>query len=166
MILRITAQTDTDILDAIAEQAQRTPALMNKAMRRVYVRRRRDLLEKLQEEPPPVTPADYPLRWKSERQRRYVMAKLRREGNLPYRRTHAVSQGWEVSIEETDRGLTLYAENTTPHSIFVMGDYQQPMFIDIGWNVAAEIFVEEEEQLNDELIEVWYTISDPKAGIP
>jgi hypothetical protein len=38
----------------------------------------------------------YPIRWDSERQRRYVMAKLRREGNLPYQRTGAHANAWET----------------------------------------------------------------------
>lgn len=38
----------------------------------------------------------YPIRWDSVKQKRYVIAKLRREGNLPYQRTGAHSNAWET----------------------------------------------------------------------
>jgi hypothetical protein len=41
----------------------------------------------------------YPIRWTSERQRKFVMAKLRREGNLPYRRTGKLVAQWAVDVD-------------------------------------------------------------------
>jgi hypothetical protein len=38
----------------------------------------------------------YPIRWDSPKQRRYVIAKLRREGNLPHQRTGAHANAWET----------------------------------------------------------------------
>ena len=40
----------------------------------------------------------YPLTWDSEKQRKFVMAKLRRENNLPYQRTGAHVNGWAMSM--------------------------------------------------------------------
>jgi|SRR6185503_8946927 len=40
-------------------------------------------------------PIQYPVQWDSEKQRIYVIAKLRREGNLPYARTQATQNGWK-----------------------------------------------------------------------
>lgn len=41
-------------------------------------------------------PVQYPIQWDSEKQRRAVIAKLAREGNLPYRRTQRYVRGWKV----------------------------------------------------------------------
>lgn len=41
-------------------------------------------------------PVQYPIQWDSEKQKRAVIAKLAREGNLPYRRTQRYVRGWKV----------------------------------------------------------------------
>jgi hypothetical protein len=43
------------------------------------------------------------MHWKSERQRRYVMMKLRKENNLPYKRTGALARGWQYRVKLDDR---------------------------------------------------------------
>jgi hypothetical protein len=53
------------------------------------------LMQRLRQQP---GKPKYPIRWTSERQRRFVMAKLRRENNLPYRRTGALVNAWDVSV--------------------------------------------------------------------
>ncbi len=40
-------------------------------------------------------PIRYPVQWDSEKQRIYVIAKLSREGNLPYARTQQTQNGWK-----------------------------------------------------------------------
>lgn len=47
----------------------------------------------------------YPVQWDSDKQRRYVMAKLRSEGNLPYRRTDGYINGWRM--ERMPEGVSL-----------------------------------------------------------
>lgn len=42
-------------------------------------------------------PITYPVNWDNERQRRFVMAKLRKEGNLPYKRTGQYALGWKAN---------------------------------------------------------------------
>lgn len=45
----------------------------------------------------PGLPVTYPIEWDSEKQRRFVMAKLKRENNLPYKRTNAYVNGWALT---------------------------------------------------------------------
>jgi hypothetical protein len=66
----------------------------------------------------------YPIRWQSEKQRRYVMAKLTREKNLPYMRTHRLAQGWTAVVGE---GMTIQFVNRDKSALFVQGKYQQIM---------------------------------------
>lgn len=53
----------------------------------------------------PGKPITYPVQWDSEKQRRYVIAKLREEGNLPYSRTDAYRNGWKLA--KTPEGFSL-----------------------------------------------------------
>ena len=53
----------------------------------------------------PGKPIVYPVQWDSEKQRRYVIAKLREEGNLPYTRTDAYRNGWKIA--KNPEGFTL-----------------------------------------------------------
>lgn len=45
----------------------------------------------------PGQPITYPVQWDSEKQKRFVIAKLREEGNLPYSRTDAYRNGWTIT---------------------------------------------------------------------
>lgn len=89
------------------------------------------MLPRLQTEPGKPT---YPLTWRSPKQRRYVMAKLRREGNLPYQRTHGLARGWKVNVIYAPRGNVEITEisvtNSAPNAKFVVGPppFKQPMF--------------------------------------
>lgn len=65
----------------------------------------------------PGAPSTSPVNWDSERQRRYVLAKLRLANNLPYSRTNQYINGWTVSA--TQRGTLLI--NPTPGSLYISG---------------------------------------------
>ena len=72
--------------------------------------------KKMQKEGSPVV---YPIQWDSEKQRRFVMAKLRLEDNLPYKRQGAYVNGW--SIEESPNGNGHVLKNTAPGSLYISG---------------------------------------------
>lgn len=72
-------------------------------------------------------------RWNSERQRRFVLAKLRREGNLPYRRTHQLSQAWLTVLLFTAQQGVLRLENKAPQAVYVQGSRAQLMHLDSKW---------------------------------
>lgn len=77
----------------------------------------------------------YPLRWTSARQRAYVMAKLRRENNLPYKRTGALAAAWrlEMVVDNSALDIQVQAVNPVAYEKYVTGDYQQGFHIDTGW---------------------------------
>lgn len=105
------------------------------------------MLPRLQTEP---GKPGYPLTWRSPKQRRFVMAKLRREGNLPYQRTHGLARGWRVNViyapsnnvEITDITIT----NSAPYADFVVGPpgIKQPMFP--HWKEANRVIGQYEGQ--------------------
>lgn len=65
----------------------------------------------------PGLPVRYPIEWDSDKQKWYVIGKLRREGNLPYERTNAHSQGW---VSEPINGGYLTA-NIGHQAVFLYG---------------------------------------------
>lgn len=148
---------DTDVLDAIREAAAKSPRLLQTALKRRLTRVKSRLLDELRTEPDKPT---YPLRWKSQRQRIFVIAKLRREGNLPYKRTGKYLSAFKVSEDtDTDSGV-LAVENATPYARFVGGDDQQPMHIDTGWTFVPPVIAKYREIAENELIDVWFTVVD------
>lgn len=109
----------------------------------------------------------HPLRWKSQKQRRYVMMLLRATGQEDgYKRTFKLARGWQYSVTvDSDGSMTLRVWNeaefhdpitgiTTRYMPFVQGNIGlgtsdrslqrydapiQPFHKDTGWNPAAPI---------------------------
>lgn len=72
-------------------------------------------IQKLMQEPG--APIRYPVQWDSEKQRRFVMAKLKRENNLPYRRTGQYNAAWQ--IQPIENGFEL--GNRSGRALFLAG---------------------------------------------
>jgi hypothetical protein len=124
----------------------------------VQVRSIDPLLNRLRIYPPR---AVYPIEWKSEKQRRYVMMLLRRQNNIPYQRTGDLARGWrgETTVTRRKDGIRIFVENVAQnqgkrYSRFVGGDigvgtsarsmarYQEPMqpfHKNTGWQPFAPL---------------------------
>lgn len=61
--------------------------------------------------------AHYPVTFKSERQRRYVMMQSS-QGKVPYKRTGRLGSSWSAKVE----GFRATIRNSMPAARFVMGD--------------------------------------------
>lgn len=98
----------------------------------------------------------YPLAWASEKQRRYVMAKLRRQGNLPYRRTHGLVKAWEAVGAINPDGGTITAHNPAGMAGYVYAPFfQQPFHAVTGWMDVTPRFILMRTELSDRLITDW-----------
>lgn len=161
-MIRVNVTVETDILDAIADTALRSPKLMQTAFKRNVSRLRSRILDDLQQDPGPV---HYPIRWKSERQRRFVMAKLRSEGNLPYERTGALQAGYRIVAIDDGEGGILQVTNNVPYANFVVGDDAQPFHLDTGWRQVGTAIANYREEAEDVLIQTWFTVTDATAGV-
>jgi hypothetical protein len=162
MISGVQVTVDADVLIAIADTARKSPKLMATAYDRATRRLRKRLIDDLSVEPPKPT---YPLRWKSDKQRRYVMAKLRAENNLPYQRTGALIKAWKVVLTPDADGSIMTVSNNAPAARYVVGDDQQPFHIDTGWPSAARVIADYRVEAENVLIDTWFTVSDPTAGV-
>lgn len=158
MVYRVNITSNAkDILSALEESAKTAPQRIQRAFAAESVSLQRQMLAELQVEPPSASSA-YPLPWKSAKQRRFVMAKLRREGNLPYRRTHVLIKNWRVRVLLENKAAPVgevVVENLTPYARFVIGDDAQPMFLKIGWKQGAPIIAKYRPLFEDRLIDVW-----------
>lgn len=154
---------DNDIFDAIADGAKKLPTLMNTAVqKRALPKIRRRVLARLRTMPPP---AKHPIQWTSERQRKFVMAKLRRENNLPYRRTGALVKNWKVIIVLKPDRADIVAENDSSVGRYVFGEQQQRFHRNTGWYRADDVLIEESLYAENLLIETWFTVTDESAGV-
>lgn len=160
-----TAQrTDQDINDLILIHMDKVPGLTRGFVTKLARERRTLILQRLRQEP---GKPRYPLRWKSERQRRYVMWLLRSTGNLPYERSHKLARGWEVSVtfNQKDRGGTVTLYNPSDIAQYVYGPSQQPYHADTGWPLLRDVAADEANAFEEDLASAYITLSDPYAGV-
>lgn len=161
-MIRASIYLETDVLDALREAAISSPKRLRTELRKIAFRSdaAKRLIGALSVEP---GKPNYPIRWKSQKQRRYVMAKLRREGNLPYQRTHALSQGWRLRFEnvgsDESQGIFII-ENTVPSARYVQGDDAQPFHVS-RWPQAAPLIRQYSPQFQNLVIEAWYKVVAP-----
>lgn len=153
---------DTEALDLADRRVVASPKLMERAMKRQQPRLRRRILKIVAVEP---GRPSYPLRWASAKQRRYVMAKLRREGKLPYPRTHELVKAWDAKFEFSEDGGAFAVENTSDKARWVVGEDQQPYHADTGWVYGPRVVDEFVPIVLTAYEETWITVSDPFAGV-
>lgn len=69
----------------------------------------------------PVRRPSYPIDWDSDKQRRYVMALLRRQGNIPYKPTGRYENNWQI-VKHRDTGYAI--ENDAPPAKYLSGNFR------------------------------------------
>jgi hypothetical protein len=151
---------DVDVLEGLNDAVRTAPKRFNLLYGRLAKQIQLNGEARLRKQP---GSPNYPLRWKSPKQRRAVMAKLRREGNLPHRRTGRSARAWTIYLTNPNEGAAeLIVENRTPHIRFLEGDDQQPFHIDTGWLYAPTVIRDIQDEANDAAINLWGRILDVK----
>lgn len=74
----------------------------------------------------------YPLRWKSEKQRRAYFASNGFGKGIPYQRRGDLGNRWRESVFKN----VFTFRNTARYASFVIGDDQEPFHNDTGWQEA------------------------------
>lgn len=150
-MISITMDFDRDVLDAVAQTVSDAPRAMQRALGLiargpVAV----DLLRDLMFIP---SKPRYPLVWTSDRQRKFVMSKLRREGKIPYQREGKHARGW--TIVPLSDGIAV--QNRVPGSEFVYGPFpfRQRMHGITGWPFAPTVIARYEPKFQDAIIDAW-----------
>ena len=148
------------LIDGNLQQAQAT---MQVAFERAIQPLRNRILSEVRPVPPPASQF-YPLKWKSKRQERYVKAKLAAEGNLPYQRgsqASMIEDSWFADHILSGEGGSFIVGNTSEHAVWVIGQYQQPMFDQIGWIYLPARFNEYRNIAEQAANAAWFLAADP-----
>jgi hypothetical protein len=103
---------------------------------------RRDVEPKVSQEPGPVR---RPIEWTSEKQRRAYFATGGFGHGIPYRRKQIVSGAWDYEERRTGNPYWRFW-NTNEAATFVIGDDQQKMHQNTGWEYVPAILERDVER--------------------
>lgn len=160
--IQFEVQIDDDIIQSYVELAQDYPRVARQAFKGEIERVLKPALALLKTEPgPPV----YPIRWKTERQRRAFFATEGFGHGIPASRAQppVVLEGW--TIETSGDGFDFEASlgNDVPWSVYVQGEFAQPFHLDTGYVQAGPVFVEYQELTTNALIDTWFALMEFKG---
>lgn len=148
---------DLDVLQAVQDKARQARPRMRRELG-IIARGAiaEDLIRELSAEP---GRPKYPIRWKSERQRRAYFATRGFGHGIPYVRTHKLSQGWRVVLDDITASTGVFRiENSAPETRYVQGDDAQPYHLDTGWVQSAPVIRKHEDKFQDAVISTWYKV--------
>lgn len=146
-MIRSTATVDTSGIDALIDLVESQDKMVATVGQRVYDRLAPEALSELRHEP---GKPKYPLQWTSDKQRKFVMAMLRKDNNLPYPRTGKLAQGWTIKVSDPSGGVfAIVIENPAPAAKFVYGSlakdanaakrFQQKFHAETGWRAMSPV---------------------------
>lgn len=130
---------DNGLIDAYADLCQHAPDFVNGAVSGAVNDIEPAMMSDFRQEPGVVK---RPIRWTSERQRRFVMAQIRAgKFSSPYVRMHAISQAWRSQVVYSAGEMTsIEVWNANEITTFVEGLHQQQWHKDTGWFYAPDKF--------------------------
>lgn len=161
MTFRMDATFDLTPFEQIDRTARDAPKLLQTALKRQQGRLRTRILKQLRKTP---GRPHYPLRWKSERQRRAFFATNGFGGGIPYARTGKLEAGWDARFTFSGDGGSFVVENDTPYARYVVGYDQQP-FHEGRWVYAPSVVDSFAPMVLDTFEQTWFTVTDPTAGV-
>lgn len=144
-MIEITITASFDLIEDIDQFAQAFDERTKQVSLGIERQFARPLLAELRIEP---GKPKLPIRWKNEDQRIFVLIKLRKEGNLPYRRSSNLALGWVSDVVRDEDGIVFDIANPTEYAVYVYGALntfdtseaikpQQPFHQDTGWQLAV-----------------------------
>lgn len=160
---RVQLTIDADILDAVRETAKAAPRAMQTFVQRTVLTDLNSDLDALRVAPPPPNFPRGRFPWKTQRQRRYVMALYRRLGIRRYvRRVPGIEAKWQiVAALDLNRGV-ITAGNDSPIAAYVYAPHQQPFHAG-RWPDPDRVLLDALARAEANLIAGWYSVADPLA---
>lgn len=114
-------------------------------------------LQALRQTPGPVV---YPIEWKSLKQRRAYFATDGFGHGIPYRRTGALLDAWQVVFNRlTDYAGEIRAENDNPAAQWVIGKDQQPFHHNTGWYITDSKMPGLVEYADSAVMDAWGSVA-------
>lgn len=141
-MFRLRLTVDSGIIQGVRRTIQAAPTKMRRAFKAVSKEVQEGAISELKALEP--GPAKHPIRWTSEKQRRYVMRKLRKRGQIPYVRTGGLVNAWRARQYTTESGGFITITNDASIYPYVMGDpdradWQQQFHVITGWPTPDRI---------------------------
>ena len=152
---------DLQVLTLINDTAGTAPQFMSVLWGRTVKRLGASTVQKLATQP---GKPKYPIRWKTERQRRAFFATNGFGRGIPTTRTNTLSSAWTVQVIDIPDGQEAQVVNNTPYASFVQGVDQQPFHLDTGWSTAGLVVAQERAIYTEALKRDWFTVTDPFRG--
>jgi len=161
-MIRVTATINTAPIDDLIGFLDSQNQIVEDIGNQVFDHNAPTLLDELQYEPGAVK---YPIQWASERQRKFVMAKLRREDNLPYQRTHELVEKFEVVRLNEAGQFLIVVRNNSPVAKYVVGSlakdrtaavrFIQQFHLNTGWQPAVDTVNYWLDAMREEFLELY-----------
>lgn len=99
----------------------------------------------------------YPIRWKSQRQRRAFFASNGFGKGIPTKRSYKLLKGWRVLYQRTGDGGFISLVNEVPYMKYVQGDEAQPFHLDTGWIQRGDVVNDFVRETTEQVSIVWLT---------
>src|SRR5690606_2623187 len=112
-MISLSITVDDDIIVAYQELFRDLPKLSQRAFRGEITRVTRPMLDELTATP---GPPQYPIRWKSERQRRAFFATNGFGRGIPTQRTGAIQEAWSVEVQGSQFDIDILVDNDLPYA--------------------------------------------------
>lgn len=164
MFARATVTVDQSVLDFIAQSAAKAPKRLQEQMRTRLSATKPRLIAKVSIYPPERDASDH-VRWKSKRQQRAFYATQGFGRGIPTFRTGATANLWDISLTQTDTGGIVTLSNSSSYAPYVVGDDQQPFHYDQGWQTIDVLAESIADDVEAEVINTWFAVTDPDAGV-
>lgn len=106
-------------------------------------------------------PPQYPIRWKSERQRRAFFASKGFGRGVPTKRKNVIIKGWYADVRADTFGGAITLKN--PHSewVFLQGSFAQPFHIDTGYTQLKDVVDDFYQDGTLIIADTWFRAADP-----
>lgn len=151
--ISVRTQIDLSPLEDISRGLDNLSAIIEASMDEAKTTSGENTLQELQR-PAPRRKKGVKVRWKTEKQRRYVLGfvlKKDSKGNIiPYKRTGKMRKAWEITQRKSGDKYSIGFRNRVAYTRFVQGTLnlkslkaatapQQPFHKDTGWKLAQPI---------------------------
>jgi hypothetical protein len=142
---------DKDLIGAYLELIEEMPEVVRTITGQVVNKVGDKYLAKLQTEPGKVK---YPIKWKSEKQRRAFFATNGFGKGIPTRRNHKLVQGWKLVVTYLPDAIAQVAfTNPVSYRRYVTGRDQQPFHAITGWYYEENIFLDAAIEMADGVLD-------------
>lgn len=170
MPIKVEVFVDTDVFEAINAELKRVPALAKNVVTTAVRRSRKRIRQQIVE---PDRLPNLPFVWSFDpaanaRARRWYFANKVPPGSRGgrYQRTGDLVKSFDITTLRSDDSDLIMLDTDASGAEYVVGDRQVPSHAQTPWFQIDEIALRESELLTDELIDLWFTLVDPFAGIP